>query len=138
VVCNELTQVVQESLARVTIARKLSKVAAVLGVYALEVGGLIGAGAVSKDDVKSFTQVAEQGASYPMAQIGGILSARRDVGSCMTGSDPKCSAKLMRTKVFMQVMGDKGTTAISRSEPFFQLDMVRKTRPVKVCFASSK
>jgi len=137
-VCNELTQFVQKSLARVTIMRKLSKVVAVLSMYALEAGGLIGARAVGEDNVESFARATEQGARYPTAQIGGIAGTLRDVDGCVTGSDPKCSAELMPTKVFMLVMGDKGTTAVSESEPFFQLDMVRKTRPLKVCFTSSK
>ncbi len=53
-VCNELTQVIQEILARVTITRKLSKVSAVLGMYTLEAGGLVGTGAACEDNVKSF------------------------------------------------------------------------------------
>jgi len=137
-VCNELTQIIQKSLARVTITRELSKVAAMLSMYALEVGGLIGTRAVGEDNVESFARATEQGARYPTAQIGGIAGTLRDVDGCVTGSDPKCSAKLMPTKVFMLVMGNKGATAVSGSEPFFQLSMVRETRPVKVCFTSSE
>jgi len=52
--CNELAQVIEEGLAGVAIVRKLSKVMAVLGMDTTEAGGLVGAGAVGKDNMKVF------------------------------------------------------------------------------------